>query len=489
MTEINWTDEAYESILSILGARTGLAFREAQREATKIGIANAMKRSGVAESSAYAKLLVHDVEALENLIVELTVGETYFFREASQFEGIRREILPEILRRKGGWQKLRIWSAACASGEEPYSLAMLCHKQGLASQCEILATDISSEALSKARQATYRDWSLRGELQAEAKEYLRFDRGIYYVDEKIRRMVRFEFLNLAMDVYPSHVTSTEAMDLILCRNVLIYLSRSTIREVAQRFFQCLADGGWFITASGDPPIGDFAPFETTVTDFGVFYRKPTAAKTEAVVAPEAAWETNEPRDGLYGANSGNISQANRDSQSTAAINRDTRWDKDEAHAALARGDYARAVELSESHPNEPAACIIHVKSLANLSTEAAIRKCALFATRHPLSAELHYLHAVLLMEMNLDVEAVQAVQRVVFLDRSLALAHFLLGSILQRRGTLDGARRAFRNARDLAAARAPDEIVPLSEHETSRLLARAATNHLRAIDAALGATS
>jgi len=89
----------------------------------------------------------------------------------------------------------------------------------------------------------------------------------------------------------------------------------------------------------------------------------------------------------------------------------------------------------------------------------------------------------------LDVDAVNAAQRAVFLDRSLAIAHFLLGSILQRRGSLEGAKRAFRNARELAAARPPDEIVPLSEHETARLLTKAAENHLRVIEAAIGTTS
>ena len=163
MNEIVWTDAAYQSIVSTLRARTGLVFRATQRESIKAGIATAMKRSRVADSTEYAKLLAYDVEALDNLIVELTVGETYFFREPSQFEGIRREILPEILRRRGIEHRVRIWSAACASGEEPYSLAMVCDEEGLARRCEILATDISSEALAKARQGVYRDWSLRGE--------------------------------------------------------------------------------------------------------------------------------------------------------------------------------------------------------------------------------------------------------------------------------------------------------------------------------------
>jgi chemotaxis protein methyltransferase CheR len=486
---ILWTDDDYESIMRIFGARTGLAVRPAQRESTQLGIAKAMRRTGMSDLSAYAALLAYDVDALDNLIVELTVGETYFFRESSQFEGIRREILPEILKRKGRLHRVKIWSAACASGEEPYSLAMLCAEEGLASQCEILATDISSEALAKARQATYRDWSLRGDAGTATKKYLRFDNGRYFVDDRIRRLVRFEFLNLAMDVYPSYVTSTEAMDLILCRNVLIYFGRATIREVAERLFACLADGGWLITASGDPPLGDYAPFETVVTNFGVFYRRPQASETAPHSLADAKQSVRPTHDAQASTEIDASAPPERDADSPTKFNRTVGSQLDSAKQALARGDYAQAVELSGPYSHDPAACILQVKALANLHTEEAIQKCTLFTARHPLSAELHYLHAVLLMELNLDVDAVNAAQRAVFLDRSLAIAHFLLGSILQRRGSLEGAKRAFLNARELAAARPPDEIVPLSEHETARLLTKAAENHLRVIEAAIGTTS
>ncbi|MBI2478919.1 MAG: hypothetical protein HYV60_09880 [Planctomycetia bacterium] len=289
-----------------------------------------------------------------------------------------------------------------------------------------------------------------------------------------------------MDVYPSHVTSTEAMDLILCRNVLIYFGRATIREVAERLFACLADGGWLITASGDPPLGDYAPFETVVTEFGVFYRKPQASEAGLHVSTAAEQNAGPWDAGRYNSELPGSRSPKPQAETAAESIRHVGSRPDSAKLALARGDYAQAVELSEAYSADPAACIVQVKALANLSTEEAIQKCILFTARHPLSAELHYLHAVLLMSLNLDVEAVQAARRAVFLDRSLAIAHFLLGSILQRRGSLEGAQRAFRNARGLAGARPPAEIVPLSEHETARLLAKAAENHLRVIEAALG---
>jgi len=491
MSDNKENDSAIEAIVRLLGARTGLTFRADQRESTKQGIQRAMARSNITEATEYARLLQFDVDALDNLIVELTVGETYFFREPHQFEYLRSHVLPEILERRGHQHVVRIWSAGCASGEEPYSLAMLCQQEGLAGQCSILATDISSEALDKAKKATYGKWSLRARNRMSADEYLHQDGQRYHVHKQIRRLVHFEFVNLALDVYPSFATATMALDLILCRNVLIYFDADTIRRVANRLFESLADGGWLITASGDPPLSDHAPFETVVTDHGIFCRRPL----KRVVAVHVEDDTTSTEDLLPvdvpaaessqmeipDAASSRLDSRELDSEDDAPGSR-----MEGAEQSLSRGDYQRAAELTEQMLDDPAASVLHLKAIANMDTERAIRGCEMLTKRHPLSAELHYLHAVLLLELNLDVDAVQAAQRAIYLDGSLAIGHFLLGSILQRRGALQSAQRAFRNARDICRNRPANEPLPLAEEETAGQLAQAAEIQLTAIQAALG---
>jgi chemotaxis protein methyltransferase CheR len=115
-----------------------------------------------------------------------------------------------------------------------------------------------------------------------------------------------------------------------------------------------------------------------------------------------------------------------------------------------------------------------VQALANLDQTAALKACDEALAQHPLSAELHYLHAVLLVEVNQHKAAAEAARRLVFLDRSLAIGHFLLGSILRHQGDVGGARRSFRNARDLCAHRPADEPVPLTEGEVAGRLVEAA---------------
>jgi len=475
----SWSHPALEAAIHLLGSRTGLAFGPERRAGVEQGIRRAMERAGIADPLSYFCRIAEDARALDDLIVELTVGETYFFREPAQFAFLRGTVLPEIRRRRGEGHTLHAWSAGCASGEEAYSLAILLLEEGLLGQAHVLATDISRAALAKARGASYGSWSLRGEGAAAVRPYLRPTGDRAVVAEVVRRLVTFEYLNLALDVYPSVATGTWGIDLILCRNVLIYFDPETVQAVARRLFAALAEGGWLLTASSDPPLAGEAPFETVVTSQGIFYRRgappavvaaapPTAVGTPpadaggapapAVTAPAPARPRREP--------------APKPAMAVAAAS-----DVDTALAAarqdLARGDYAGAEARARALATVAAAAL-RVRALANLDLDAAERASAEATALHPLSSELHYLRSVLLLGLGRDDEATRAARRALYLDRSLAIAHFTLGSILQRRGDRTGARRAYRNAHDLCAARPADEVVPLTDGEPAGRLAAAA---------------
>jgi chemotaxis protein methyltransferase CheR len=464
---------AYEAILRLLGERTGLSFAPQRRESAELGIRRGMARAGVTDPGQYLGLVRKDGKLFDDLVVELTVGETYFFREPAHFTLIQREVLPEVRRRRGTGHVLRLWSAGCASGEEPYSLAILLDQEGLGEQAHVLATDISRAALARARQATYTAWSLRGEGAVAAAPFLRRQGERYVLEERIRRRVTFEHLNLALDVYPSFATGTWGMDLILCRNVLLYFAAETIAAVARRLFAALAPGGWLLTASADPPLGSHAAFETVVTDAGVFYRRPVGVNAWP---GDVASKSQPPAEALpvlctqYPVLSTHYTPA-APADPLAGARR-----------ALDDGNYSRAAELTRDLTPDATGAALHVRALANLEPDRAERACAEAVARHALSAELHYLHAALLLELGRDEEAVRAVRRVIYLDRSLAVGHFTLGALLRGRGDRAGARRAYRNARDLCAARPPDEAVPLGDGEPAGRLAEAAAAELALLD-------
>ena len=117
MTASSSKDAGYDAVLRLLNARTGLTFRADQQKSTRQGIERAMERSELANIDEFARLLEHDAQSLDNLVVELTVGETYFFREPGQLEYIKREILPEIRRRRGDDHTIRIWWASNGSAD------------------------------------------------------------------------------------------------------------------------------------------------------------------------------------------------------------------------------------------------------------------------------------------------------------------------------------------------------------------------------------
>ena len=236
-----------------------------------------MARAGVADLDGYSDLLARDGALLDDLIEELTVPETYFFREPAQFEFLRKVALPEISGRKEPGQTIRAWSAGCCSGEEAYSLAMLFAEEGLSGRSHVLATDIARERWRR-RGGAVRQMVAPRRRCGQAQRHLRRSEGGYEVEHAIRAAVTFEHLNLALDVYPSYASGACGMDLILCRNVLIYLDPETIHEVAVRLHATLADGGWLVTASSDPPLTSAAPFEVVAVEEGVFYRRALAPR-------------------------------------------------------------------------------------------------------------------------------------------------------------------------------------------------------------------
>ena len=447
---MSWSDPAYEAVADLLVRRTGLLFGPPRRLGAEAGIRRAMGRARVADPTRYLDLLNADAAALDDLVVELTVGETYFFRETGQFDFLRRVVLPELARRGGPAPGVRAWSAGCASGEEAYSLAIVLTEEGAEARTHLLATDISRASLVKARRAVFGVWSLRGEGAAAARSYLlpraekdEGGRGGFVLDDRIRRRVHFEYLNLALDHYPSLATDIWGMNIIFCRNVLIYFNAETIEAVARRLYETLAPGGWLFTAASDPPLAPHARFETVTTDAGVLYRRNAGSMHCFFPLPtlerqgeEGTWGQGE--EGARRGDKGTRGQGASRTSSPGTQGQD--WGRNprsfplfplspcplvpsspcpllssgerrrsrparRARQALAEGDYDHAAELTRGRPDDAAACTLHVRSLANLDVGRAERACVEAMGRHPLSAELHFLHGVLLVGLGLDGDA------------------------------------------------------------------------------------
>jgi len=193
---------------------------------------------------------------MQILVRNLTIGETYFFRDPAVFLALEDKILPELIKRKRGRKVLRIWSAGCSTGEEPYSIAisiLRTIRDFDRWNLSLLATDLNTHSIEKARKGAYSPWSFR--TMPEDFIPLFFDKmqedGQFSLKESVRNLVTFSYLNLAEDNFPSLSSNTNDIDIIFCRNVLIYFTQQKCKEIGDKLSASLNPGGILITSAND----------------------------------------------------------------------------------------------------------------------------------------------------------------------------------------------------------------------------------------------
>ncbi|HYO57330.1 CheR family methyltransferase [Archangium sp.] len=486
----SWRHPGYVAVLDLVAARAGLLPPSCPSAAME-GIDRAMTRAGLSDFDTYLARLEADAAMMDDLLVELTIGETYFFRNPEHFQFVRHEVLPDVRRRRGPGHVLRAWSAGCASGEEPYSLAVLLLEEGYGGLMEVRGTDVSRAALARARVANYGEWSLRGPEADRMRPFLHSEGKRYTLDPEVRDRVHFGYLNLAEDTWPSLAHGIWGMDVIFCRNVLIYFNRPTIAAVARRLHASLADGGFLITGPSDPSLSGLAPFETLLTDWGIVYHRPAPSDSPTVHPVLTFLPPREPPPAERLPPPPGASTPPAPAMPAPLpepIPAPGPVELDAARRALALGDWREAARLAGAFEEDPGAAAVAVRALANLDPLAAVRACAKASARHPLAAELRYLEALLLLGLGRLTESERAARQALYLDPSLAVAHLMLGHILRRQGDTEGARRAFRTAESLCATLPPEAPVPLADGERAGHLAEVARRERTRMDEALEET-
>jgi chemotaxis protein methyltransferase CheR len=213
------------------------------------------REAGVTGVGPFVAKLMHSPDrATEARVVDaLTTNETSWFRDGAPFEVFRSTVLPEVLADKPAGQPVRIWSAACSTGQEPYTLSMILGEQlpGTGRNAEILATDLSDEALARARAGRYSQLEInRGLPAAMLVKHFRREGTDWVVGDAIRQRVRFQKFNLASTMPPS-----TGFDVVFLRNVLIYFDAETRRGVLRRIRAAMRPDGWLFLGAAETTIG------------------------------------------------------------------------------------------------------------------------------------------------------------------------------------------------------------------------------------------
>jgi chemotaxis protein methyltransferase CheR len=490
---------------NVLAARAGWHFPPERWPELERRIHAVARDFDFADTSACIRWLTTSsltTQQVEVLADHFTVGETYFFREGQALDVFTERILPSLVQaRQQSTRSLRIWSAACCTGEEPYSLAILLssHIPNIQDwQVTILGTDINPRFLKKANAGVYSEWSFRTTPPHLKERYFqRTGNGNFTILPEIRRMVRFSQLNLVESTYPSFVNNTNDMDVIFCRNVFIYFSPDHIYSAVANFHRALVDGGWLIVSPSETAYLPPSLFVSHSFPGTIIHQKKLALthlplSSTAISAPSFFLPSHSPASLGSAVSSVTlptephhrppsaaetlavpfISQA-LPAQSRAPVETTESTLYREAEMLYKEGRYDEVCDKLQHalwHPHtrsssiDPQIVTLLVRAYANQGAwDNAIVSCQKATELDPFNLRLHYLLATLLSEQDRDDDARVAFKRILYLAPDFAIAHFSLANLARRQNRIQEMHRHLRNAHNALRHSRPDDLVPEAE--------------------------
>jgi len=269
------TDDVFRQLRDQIYKRTGMFFGDSSKYLIQKRLSPRARELNFDSFQKYFYFLQYDPRAeaeFDQIFDLVTTNETYFFREPAQLTAFTEEIVPDILSRKPT-RKVRIWSAGCSSGEEPYSIAILLAETGLYRNVtfEIFASDLNQQVLAKARRGLYRENSFRatGE-DLRAKYFAKEPDGSWRISDEIRNRVSFGRLNIYDE---PRVSLLGYLDVVFCRNVIIYFDDASKKTVIRNFYGRLIDGGYLLLGHSESLISLSTQFKLKHLKNDMVYQK------------------------------------------------------------------------------------------------------------------------------------------------------------------------------------------------------------------------
>jgi chemotaxis protein methyltransferase CheR len=434
-------DAGFPQLKSRIIERTGHFYYQDKDDLLWERVHKRLRGTGLRDSAQYLELLNDPISGPAEWIkleAEITIGETFFFRYAEQFTALRDTILPEIIERKSSVRRLRIWSAGCATGAEPYSLAILV-KELLGPKLEtwrttIVGTDINESFLNAARQARFGKWALRS-LPAEDRNryFLPLQGEQWQLRPEFRSLVRFERHNLLSLLDGTSPLQLTDFDLVLCRNVLIYFHPDTVTRIVGALRDRLSDDGWMLLGHAEPnPV--FSSMMKALSLPGTVAYRHRSAEDPLPIPP--------------------LEQSNaKDLKPWAPLLPNPKREAPSKKKSSSRPALRAPLPPMASAPGEPEALLSEVRAKADAGDfTAADALCRRALADQPLNAALHLYKGLIAQALKRPAEAEKSFLNGIYLDKSFAMAHYHLGLLLLAEGRLGPGRRSLTNAARIAAA-------------------------------------
>ncbi|AKQ67436.1 Chemotaxis protein methyltransferase CheR [Myxococcus hansupus] len=492
MSEGVLDDATLGRVEEVLQTACGVTLARSLRRSLETALERAARSRGLAPDAFLRRLLVRESAAVECFIEHAVIGETYFFRHPEHLRSVAR------LAQSHAASCFQVWSAGCASGEEPYSIAMALLAEGMPEgRFRVLATDVSGRALQRAKEGLYGPWSLRRIEPEQEKRFLVAEGESFSVIPQVRRAVEFRRHNLAVDPPPFL-----GLGAIFCRNVLIYFPTELAREVLRRFVDALAPGGLLFVSPAEVPLTNGLGLEMVDAEGSVALRLPMPGEARAATtdtglpragraargrntvvaaAPPFVWPTPaEAGLSRSAQGTGNVVQglaeASRVPSPLTAAAASSEHARDmasarEAHIASLPAAPVEAPSFAQPPAFVPAAAAASVQT-PPLERAIDAARAGRFEEADVLAREAAKAlipEAYLLLSMVAEVRgdlngAVEAIRKALYLEPRLALGHATLVALYRRMERREDAERARQNA--LRALDGLDDEHPLRGVET-----------------------
>lgn len=433
-------DDILERFKMVIESNLGLSVRTEDNESFRKTLRARMKIHGIVTPEEYLCFLESGSMAGKKewkaLILLTTTGESYFFRDKGHFHLLQNSILPELITNKERLRSLRIWSAGCSTGEEPYSIAILLDMllpdlNGW--RIDILGTDINEEFLQKAERGIYSEWSFRLlDKEIQRKYFTRHPEG-WKIQEHVKKMVKFQYGNLMEAGFYSHYPEICNMDIIICRNVFIYFKAESVSSVFKNFIQILNQEGYLITGHGELYGLNLTGLRQIMSPDAVIYKKtlePKVPDPPIARSPEPIKENKSAKD--------KVKQiVTKELAASKKVETKPHTTMPDVQELISTGRYAEAVEktakLELANRDKSIIMLSIAQAYANSGKyEHAESCCRKSITLHAESADPYFLLAQIAEAQGNDEEAKLLLNKTIYLNPACIPAYCELGGLFER---------------------------------------------------------
>ncbi|MDY7031872.1 MAG: CheR family methyltransferase [Thermodesulfobacteriota bacterium] len=504
------TQEVFNHFIRVIRERTGLIFEERNGYILKQGIKTRLNQTGIDNANEYLEYiesLSRRHEEFQALLSEITINETFFFRNQPHYDILKDHILPELSKKKKKKKdRLRIWSAGCSSGEEPYSVAILIKEtlNGLdLEDIDIIASDIDKRALIMAKEAIYKERRMRNMSKSLIQRYFTYMNGLYHLINDVKETVKFEYFNLLEQGKPLLGQQIWNFDIIFCRNVLIYFDLEGQRKALETLYRNLSHDGFLFVGHSESLQYMDVPFVLDRYEDTFFYRKryletnketsySNSARLLSFKGGEDGTEKNPLQESGHASHiiAGKKSLTNgKNKEQVPEQECDVR--RPDVHLknagkAFDEERYEDAQQILEgcmrdNRTDSDALLLLGRIHLELGENDKAIEDFIAALEVNPLMVEARFLLGIIYLNVGRMDESLTQLGKAVYTDKNFALAYFYRGRIFETNSDFPRAIKDYETTMSILISQSLDEPVPFIKGITNGVLMELCEKNLQSL--------